>query len=427
MQPGELSDETQRIGARPGEVNGRAISFVLVAATCFMAIWGACRAWNLGDRLLADEPVVLGQVKLFLAGKLELLGEFEYPAAAMLPGFQAVLTVVAAPLGSTSPSILRLYCFGLSLAYPLVVFAIARQLMSDDQALWRAAQAYVLPIVFPFNTLLYTDLFSLTVNLAALWACMRRSYVAAGLVMLLALCVRQTNVVFILFLCGFSYVEVNGAQITWRRIFSHVRRCWLLLGGIFAFIVFVVVHGRVGLDDPHHHPLSFGFGNLLFCVLTGGVVFLPLLVRHAADILRWAVKNRLETVVTTVLTAGIAFTYGITHPWNLSAGYLRNYFMLYVLPSNLLRGVSALFGSLTILSLLARGLSRPSALMLYVYSFLSLAPVALIEPRYYFGPLLLYQLFRKVETPSVEFALWCWFAAWAVGLEHLVTATDIFL
>lgn len=405
------------------------VASTLVASTSIIAIWGMYRAWQLQDQLILDESQVLGQVELFCRGTLQLFRwpGMAYPAAAMLPGFQAVLAALAYLGNDTSPATLRFYCFICSIAYVLMVYAVLRELTTSQNAMIRAAQTYLLPVVFPFNCLMYTDVFSLLVNMCALWASLRRRYVVSGVFMLLSLFVRQTNVVFIFFLCGFSYFEIHGTQVTSDLVIGHLRRCWLWLVGIGLFALFVLFQERVGLDDPANHPFTISAGNLLCSVVLVGIMFWPIFLMHCVKVMRWGRRHPTILLAIVAVSAAVAFAYSPTHPWNTVDWQLRNQLLGQLLGSYSRRVVLALILVATSLAIVARGFSRPSAWMVYVFWFLSLAPISLVEPRYQFGALLLYQVFRKSERPATELGLWAWFAVLSIALEVVMTSTRYIL
>ena len=412
------------VGDSRVEPPGPRLQLLIIVLTAAVAFWGFARAWQLYDRMILDESQVHGQVGLFLAGKFELLRwpGAEYPAAAMFPGFQSVLAGIAALTGEASPSMLRLYSFSLSLLFAFVVFRIVRETAGSEWALLRAAQAYLLPVVFPFHCLLYTDVFSLLVDLAAFWACQRRSYYMAGLLGLLALFVRQTNVIFIVFLFGYAHLEAHGFQFDSKRLWQQVKSCWPLLPGLAAFAAFVIMHGRVGLDHPGQQPAGISAGNLAISVALAGVLFFPLHLANVGRLATW-IRRRWPLAALLVASAtAVAFVYVPEHPWNKMDWLLRNQFMALLLDGTVRRlGFAALL-TITGLSLLATPLLRPAAKMLYPFWFLSLVPIVLVEPRYHMPALLLFLLLRQPESRNVEIALWAWFAVLSAGLHHGMTA-----
>jgi alpha-1,2-glucosyltransferase len=412
----------------PPRANWSPSQLALLLLTALLAIWSLSRAWHLHDRLILDEAQVLGQVKLFLAAKLELFRwpGTRYPAAATLPGFPAVLASIAAVTGQSSPSVLRVYCFAFSIIYGAVLYAIARRL-TPDHAVLRATQTYLLPIVFPFNCLMYTDLFSLLICASAFLATLRRSYTAAGLLMLFSICIRQTNVVFIIFLCGYGYLENNGIHFTLQRALTFLRQSWPLLLGLAAFAIFVLVNGRIALDDPTQQPIAFSPGNLAISLVILAILFLPALLPSAPRVLPWARDHWRITLLLALVAGVVAFTYNPSHPWNYLGSQLRNHLMWHLLTSNLRRCAFAFILIFTLLFILAIGFIRPAAWMLPIFWFLSLAPIVLVEPRYHFPALVLFQLLRKPQPPRIEFLLWCWFAIGSIAFTYVMTATHYVL
>jgi DIE2/ALG10 family len=403
----------------------RAVEAGVVLVTCCLALWGLWRARSLGATLILDESQVLGQVRLFASGRFELLRwpGHQYPAAAMFPGFQALLALVAAVTGDASAPSLRSACFAVSVLSGLVVYGLAKELAGPRGAPLRAAQVYLLPVLFPFHCLLYTDGFSLLVTMAALWACVRRAYVAAGALMLASLLVRQTNVVFSVFLCCFSYLEVHGPRLELEPLLSHARRCWLLLAGIAALGIFVLIHGRVGLDDPSQQPLAFSAGNLAMSLVTAAVLFLPLLLADLPGLAAFVATHRRAALAVLLVAFATALTYLPSHPWNTTRWLLRNELLLSLLEGPLHRlGFGVLLAGAA-LWLASSPFERPaSAPALALFWFLSLAPVALVEPRYQIPALVLFLLLRRAAAPAVELTLWGWLALGAVALHYGITA-----
>ena len=405
-----------------GRITNRLILATVVLVTAGTAFWGMARVRDLA--MVLDETQVKAQVDLFLSGRMELLkwpGE-EYPAAAMFPGFQAVLAAVSAITGLRSVFVLRLCCFVFSWAYVFVAYKLARRFVDPDLALIRAAQAYLLPLAFPFHFLLYTDMFSLLVTMTAFWAAVTGRRHTTGLLMIGSLLVRQTNVVFAIFLWAFTYVQEGDTKWDLDRLLAHSRR-WLLLGlSILVFIGFVLIHGRVGLDDPSQQPLSFSVGNLAISLVLGGALFLPVHLGNLPAIRDGFVSHPRRVLLVVGVAALIAFTYEPSHRWNLMDGLLRNRLLELLTGDFSGRLLFAVGLAATALSVLATPLIRPGGKLLYPYWFLQLAPVLLVEPRYYFSTFALFVLLRTEKNRRIELSLWFWFALQSVWLHTGITA-----
>ena len=152
--------------------------------------------------LRIDELTHYPQILLFFEGRWELYkfpGE-NYSVGAMIPGYHALMATFANVFGNAEPHIIRLYAFCLSLCLLPCAYLLARGIDSENAGL-RTAQMYFLPILFPFYFLIYTDILSLALLLASLFACRDRCFKLAGALSFLSLFVRQANIVFVFFCC----------------------------------------------------------------------------------------------------------------------------------------------------------------------------------------------------------------------------------
>ena len=400
---------------------------VTVAVSAGLSCWGLARTWGLP--FVLDESQVYAQVQLFLEGRPELLkwpGQ-AYPAAAMLPGFQAVLAVVAAATGGDSPSMLRLYCCAFSWLYALVVYKLSRLFVTTETAVLRSAQAYLLPIAFPFHFLMYTDIFSLLVILSAFWAAVRDYRHLAGLLMIFSLAVRQTNVVFVAFLWAFMYAETYGFRFEVHQLIAHARRWWLLGAALLVFGAFLAVHGRVGLDDPTQQPMTISVGNLAISLALAGLLLLPMHVANVPEILRMARHRWRVTVLIAGLVLITALLYSPSHRWNELEGLLRNELLERLTGSAAGRLLFAITMAGTALSIAVTPLVRPGAVLIYPYWLLQLAPVLLVEPRYYLSSYVLFLLMRRQSSVWTELAIWVWFVLLSLWLHCGITSLHFML
>ena len=355
--------------ASPNPRIHRGLLVVVLAATGAIAMWGLWRAWTLQEVMILDESGIYAQVRMFLEGRFELFRwpSESYPASAMFPGFQAVLAATAAVTGFSSISMLRVYAFGFSLCYAGTAYQVARQFFPPDIALLRAVQCYLLPIVFPYNFLIYTDVFSLLVILCAFWAMLRGKWNLGGALAILSLLVRQNNIVFLLFLWGFTLVKSHGFHPRREQILGHLRRCWLLGVGVIAFALFVLIHGRVGLDAPQHQPTTISLGNLAMSVVVAGILFFPLHVTNRLVASRWARKHWIAASVLLLAALAMALTYSAAHPWNFIPEMLRNQLIVALTQSWAWRLVFAFAMVAVVLSVRVTPLVKPAAVLVYPF------------------------------------------------------------
>ncbi len=153
------------------------------------------------------------------------------------------------------------------------------------------------------------------------------------------------------------------------------------------------------------------------------MVFLPALLAHLLDIFRWTRAHWIVALVIACIAVYVAFTYIPPHPWNDLAILLRNHVLYFLLHSRPRRGIFAGVLIIVAIWIAARGFSRTSGWMLLPFWFCSLAPIALVEPRYEFPAMVLFQLLRKPENRAIETILWLWFAVACMILMHVITTT----
>lgn len=402
------------------------IAVALIAAT--VVLWGFAQTMTLRERLVLDESQVFSQVQLFVGGEWRLHrwpGE-HYPAAATLPGFPVALSTVALVARDSSVGMLRVYCFLFSALFATALYQVLRHLHNRDTAIVRTAQICTLPILFPFLFLMYTDVFSLLMILAAFAAGLRRKYHWAGILALLSLLVRQTNIVFVVFIWAFTLVEAHGFRPGWPAVGRHLREGWQFVVALVAFGAFVLVHGRVGMDNPAAQPLTASVGNLAFSLAMAALLFLPLHATRISQSLQWVRRYPLAVAGLSVVIGLIALTYSPTHPWNFSEGLLRNSALAALTGSTGARLVFAALIAVSVLGCAATAMTRPAAALVYPLWFLQLVPVLLVEPRYYLPSFVLFLALRRPESLAAELTLFGWFAGLSIAVHQgMVTGSFV--
>ncbi|MEM6689423.1 MAG: hypothetical protein AAF664_08360 [Planctomycetota bacterium] len=391
---------------------------ILVLWFLGLSSWGVWRCQELGETPVLDEPQVVGQVNWWHEGRWELFRNpgFEYPAAAMFPGYQSVLWAVTRVSG-ISPSLANLRWLGLG--FSLLLF-LALWLAATTRGLrhpgLRACQCWAIPVLFPFHFLAYTDGFSLLLNVAALCCLLRRRYTSMSFCSVGALACRQDNLMSMAFFVG---VEPLRRWLSGDRRFDvflrYARRCWPAIAAFFAFTVFVLWHGRIGLDAPNQQPLSFGFGNVLMCVTYVGGLFLPLHLANVTSTWKWMTRHFWCAGAVLLICVILALSFKAGHRWNAMDGFLRNELIELVTLNALTRFAWGVALAATLLSCWqiplklsvedTPGQATATSLSVFGYWGMRLVPVLLIDPRYCIIPLVLWMVLRQEQKPSVEWSL----------------------
>ena len=146
-----MTDRTTPVNAWTGSRKQEFI--VLVLTTCAVLGVAFYAVWDTPP--FVDEFVHMEQI-LALANGIYLI----HPVATTIPGYHAVIAVLARIVGGQSPDMLRLYSTLLSFLSVMVFYLAAKQ-RKNTSGLLPVVQFMMLPILFPYSVLVYTDLFAL--------------------------------------------------------------------------------------------------------------------------------------------------------------------------------------------------------------------------------------------------------------------------
>ncbi len=416
---------------------GRAIALTVSAALVLLAflVWFLMR----DHPFLGDERVHARQIQNLVAWMTDG-GVFDalHPA---IPGYHFVIAVVAALTGASSVAAYRATSVTLGLLLAAAAFTLTWALSNEDARLstLRMMQVFFLAISFPFLGLLYTDLFSASLVLFSFALLFRERYAWAGVVGTLSMAVRQNNVLwlgaaFLLTCVGLwrktaadvqhlperDNVHRSTQLLQDRRLFivspdAIVRRVLPSLApflvGFTAFAAFVVWNGgQIALADRRAHPpFTFHLGNVWAITFTACFLFLPLAIARACDIVRLCRGNVDALWLGAAAVASLyLMTFRPTHPYNFLPWWLHNKVLLLATSSLMWKLVFLVPLLYQVLVFMRTPLWRPELHLLYPFAALYLAASWLIEPRYFFIPLMLFLLFRRPQERWVEWALVAW-------------------
>jgi alpha-1,2-glucosyltransferase len=389
--------------------------------------------------LLADEPHHIGQIRLFMLGKWEIL-----PSLTTIPGYHAIIAAVAGALGSDDVISLRIYSFGLSIFALITLFALARN-ARDGRAIERLLQMAFLPILFPLFFLLYTDVAAILFFSVALLLQDKSRYWLAAAAATASLAVRQNYIVWFAFAALLLAKDVAGAevavgakgrvQLANANVFNRatlgefVRKEAGYGIGLLVFAAFVIWNGGIAVGDRAMHPFpSLHLGNLYFALFLTFFLLLPL---HVVNAHRIAALARQPVTMGALAAILLLFllTFAIDHPYNQPElnWWLHNR-LLTVLASSLWTKL-AMFGAIAIalLSLIVTPLRHRSHTLVYPFAVLSLVPAWQIEQRYYLMPLILFLLFRVQRSLMFEWSLIAYLAAFSAILFFGIASGAYFL
>lgn len=244
-----------------------------------------------------------------------------------------------------------------------------------------------------------------------------------------ALAVRQNYIVWFGFAALLLAIEVARSPVmtvVGGRIVANARallsrataadlvaRAAGYIVGLGLFAAFLAWNRGIAVGDREMHPFpTVQFGNIYFALFLVFFFFLPLHLKNARQISQLLVRP-----VTILTLAGLLLFFLVTfrteHPYNQPAlrWWLHNA-LLASLTSSVWAKL-AMFGAMAValLSLRVTPLRESSHYLVYPFAVISLLPAWQIEQRYYIAPLVLFLLFRVQTSPSLEWLLIAYLAA----------------
>lgn len=365
---------------------------------------------------MGDEVVHFQQIDLFRVGDLHIVDAF----LTVIPGYHLVVAGVLRLTGADSLGAARLVnaAFGL---FAIGGFFALRRAANPASAGLATAQFAVLPILAPFFFLVYTDVLSLALVLWATVASMRGRHVASALILLCALGVRQTNVVWTLLLMATTASSVH-AERPQRPWVMWMRPLLPYCLPVAAFLAFWCWNGSISLSKTQailHPDFSLHIGNASLALFLVGALF-PL---HAALALRdfaaAVARRRALLLVPLIAFVAVCWLFHVDHVYNFAdpAVFVRNALLLAVDRSPIWRVVFGLIASIGACVLVTTRLRPAFAAWLYPISLAALSAAWLIDQRYALVPLSLWLAFREHREPMVE---WITLEFWLVLAVYCV-------
>lgn len=373
--------------------------------------------------ILNDEVFHHGQIIRYLNGDFTRVGELT-----MITGYHAVIAAFAWLAGSQELSVFRLISTVISLFSVFAVYGILVR-RDPEASILRTAQYVFLSILFPFFFVLYTDASSLAFLLFSWFLLERRQWVLAGIFSIVAILMRQHNVVWVFFL----FLHIPSVSVllhpfgelilhpltrflqsvsvlrrslatSWRTI---VRQSWVFCIAFLLFVGFLLMNGGVAIGDAEHHPFpSLFIGNILFSLFLSFFLFLPLHLAQMDRIYRLIRRHPFASLflLTAIIIAVIFFQNDHQYNQQQFSFFLRNKLLIY-LSSNWWRKI--LFAIPIVCAAFSHCAMRwrqPQSVFLLPLAVLYLSQSWLIEQRYYFIPFAFFLLLREREKNETEYA-----------------------
>ena len=398
----------------------RQAAFVALIVFAFV-VWIAVIV--LGDKSYVDEGTHARQIQRFFKGNYSMLDDLTN-----IPGYHVTVATIEKivhpnekypPLAES-----RSVSLALSATSLLLFYLISKKIGIGDPKM-RTLQYAFFPITFLYFPLVYTDIFSLALLLAAFLPILYRKYTLSAVISLLCLAVRQDAIVWVGFFWLFAFVSEYGFVLSIRNISRHFRNTIGYVAVLILFLSFVLFNGGIAIGDKESHVVGLYSGGIYFFLATVGFLFLPTLVTF----FKTADWNRLKGYLTYILPIGTVLGLSFVlfppalHKYNLDAHFIRNlvleqaytrYWWLYAV--SIVLGFSAIY----VMKIQGRFIA------LLPIIDLSLIPSFLIEQRYFIVPLVFLLLFRTESTKHTERALTVFFLSLSLSLVYMLLRMDLF-
>jgi alpha-1,2-glucosyltransferase len=378
---------------------------------CFLGVYAAVAQYTSTAPRVPDESLHYGYIDHFYHGDFSLNDR-----VAMIPGYHALVAGILKVVGIDSLAAARIVnaLFGLC---AIGAFYAVRQRAVTQNLTAATMQFALLPILMPLDFLVYTDVLSLALVLGACALTLRGKHIGSATLLLAAMCVRQTNCVWIPLLWFWAAWDMRSSLD--RSLVRILLRTLPYLIDILAFLVFWIWNGSIAFSqyaEIFYPDVSFHTGNVFFALFAIAIL-LPLHVASGlADGARKLPSQPWLILIPITVFATYWWSFHVDHPWNTQAHpvFLRNYI---VARTEMLTSQRIAFGVVATAGLvgLARTPLRPaSAVLLYPVAALALCAMWLIEPRYALIPLSLWLALREPASTRIEYAttaLWAMLSA----------------
>ncbi len=267
----------------------------------------------------------------------------------------------------------------------------------------RTIQFFLMPLFFVYLFLVYTDGLSLFLVLLMLYLARGNKMAWAGLAGILAMLVRQNNVIWVGMVIWMALADQWPATGQWHKLF---RKTWSLVLALLLFVAFFIVNGGAAAGDvAHHPPFVLSVGNVFVSLLYFFILFLPL---HLSNFRRIEMLCRkwYSWAALATLFAVYMWLFQNDHPYNrlVPHYFIRSALLEFVTSSRVMQALFFIPMAYAALSAAATPFQDRSQYVMYAFGVLFLIPSWLIEGRYYLIPFTLFLLYREPGRKQTEWA-----------------------
>ncbi|CAK80160.1 unnamed protein product (macronuclear) [Paramecium tetraurelia] len=299
--------------------------------------------------------------------------------------------------------------------YPSITFLVLSKSFQNTE---KALLFSILPTIYFYNFLFYTDTLSITLLSLSFQLLQSKYYFISSIFSLCSVMSRQTNILWIVYFCIKDYLDQNQAKLQFKdprlSILFHVNALLnMILSDIkgivrkykyhifilILFIGFLYTNGGVVLGDKDNHKFVFHAAQIMY--------FLPVLFIYFPINWNTLFQYTQLSIKRLLLSRNAKFTYliiliiclEIVHNWTYIHPFIlsdNRHYVFYIwrkiLSKDVYRYCLCFFYALIIVILSRILISNQTfqLILLFIFTTLSLIFSPLIEPRYFSIPLLFF-------------------------------------
>ena len=369
--------------------------------------------------IVIQKPLYVDEITHFSAISNFCKFNFSFPDfLTTIPGYHFFGGLFGA-LTDCTEGFIRFFNLLASFAAIIVFFYLAKEIAPKNYK-EKSLLFSLLPILFPFFFLIYTDVLSLLFVLLMFYSAVKEKYALSGIFGLLSFVVRQNNIIWVLFVGFYLFFGLKG------NLSSKLRKSFSagFVKNILPYVAVLVIAGvlfaKMGgfaLGDRAQHPTFFiGPMNIFTLLFFFFWINLPENVLNSRKIFSkisslGCKKIAALIAIFTLFYIFFMLTFRVDHVYNnyeIYHYFLRNKILHLFDSSAILRSAFFLCALYASLSLAVTKFKEKRQHLVYLFSGLFLALSWLIENRYFIVPFVLINLFALREK-KVERYLIIWY------------------